>query len=221
MNLIEKAQKVMLFKANIAKECKKRNMRMPSDDKISEYINGGYSMELKAFMDDYTHFEGVFRQPKRELRPFELATLNTTLAKLTDAELAVLYNVFIEDIGAENGSVFDLANGGQVKYIEQTYGIGVMRRLSPMVTNGHIRFVHIYNDGVKIEITAIEEGIKEWIKGYWGEIFDRLMMFPEVYEYDYKEGASYFTTIIAPIMVKFLGYAIDWQKNEVTYKGDK
>ena len=63
MNLIEKAQKVITFRMSIAKECKKRGIAMPSDEKIAEYINSKGEMNVAKFMSDYVGKTGVFHEP--------------------------------------------------------------------------------------------------------------------------------------------------------------
>lgn len=63
MNLVEKAQKVITFKMNIAKECKKQGVPMPSDEKIAGYINSKGEMNVIKFMSNYLGKTGVFHEP--------------------------------------------------------------------------------------------------------------------------------------------------------------
>ena len=219
MNLVEKAQKVMLFKANIAKECKKRGMKMPSDEKISEYINGGYSITLEDFMIDYTLKEGVFRVME-EPSPLEKATLEATIKHLDAKQLQMLWNHYVEerDCGYH---VFDLADDNDCNYIYKEMPKQLLIVLSSMVCNDNARFVQIdSNDNSRVN----KVDIRKLIESEWSEIFARVMLFPECYEIPYKSnGAGYFTTIFAPIMIEMLGYKVDQSLNEVTYKkeGDK
>lgn len=67
LNLVEKekdvigfAHKVISFRMNVIKACKARGIEPPTDEQISEYING-YGMNLNDFMADYTEHEGIFR----------------------------------------------------------------------------------------------------------------------------------------------------------------
>ena len=216
MNLVEKAQKVMLFKANIAKECKKRGMRMPSDEKISEYINSGYTLTLEYFMMDYVAKEGVFREAKKEPSPLETATLDATMKSLDETQLCVLYNVYNSetDRGSEN-FVYDLANVREAEHLAMKLDQDTVLEIGRMVTHGNTRFITIVGG----EPQSID--IKEKVEQEWPNIFDRVMLWPDCYEYEYNEGVSYFTNIFAPIMIKMLGYTIDQSLNEVTYKGEK
>lgn len=63
LNLVEKANKVISFRKVIREICRKKGLEYPSDDKISEYINQKYGMNVDDFMKDYTEKEGIFRDP--------------------------------------------------------------------------------------------------------------------------------------------------------------
>ena len=66
LNLVEKANKVISFRKVIREICRKKGLEYPSDDKISEYINQKYGMNVDDFMKDYTEKEGIFRDPTTE-----------------------------------------------------------------------------------------------------------------------------------------------------------
>jgi len=66
LNLVEKANKVISFRKVIRDICRKKGLEYPSDDKISEYINKKYGMNVEDFMKDYTEKEGIFRDPTTE-----------------------------------------------------------------------------------------------------------------------------------------------------------
>lgn len=206
MTLVEKAQKVMLFKANIAKECKKRGMRMPTDEQISEYINGGYGMNLEDFMYDYTHFEGIFRIPLREPSPLEEITLKETLEKLDERRLKELWNIENTD-----NYVFDLADNGDSDYLVNNFDKEVVLEIGKLIVSENARFIRM--DGEKPNVVDI----KQCIEVNWPAIFDKVMLFPHWYEFTY-EGGKYFDNIFHENMVKMLGYTLDYQTKEVTYK---
>ena len=63
LNLVEKANKVISFRKVIRDICRKKGLEYPSDDKISEYINQKYGMNVDDFIKDYTEHEGIFRDP--------------------------------------------------------------------------------------------------------------------------------------------------------------
>ena len=207
MTLVEKAQKVMLFKANIAKECKKRGMKMPSDEKISAYINSGRPMTLEDFMYDYTHFEGVFTLPVREPSPLEEITLIETLEKLDEVSLKELY-----DIENTDNYVFDLANEEDCDFLVNNYDKEVVLEIGKLIVGKEARFIRM--DGEKPEVVDI----KKCVEDNWSEIFTKVMLFPHWYSFTYECGKHYYTSIFYENMLKMLGYTLDYQTNEVTYK---
>lgn len=87
LNLVEKANKVLTFRKYIREECRKKGLDYPSDDKISEYINGGYGMGLEDFMKDYTEKEGIFRDPFNDFKATILAKYDWTENKPTEEEM--------------------------------------------------------------------------------------------------------------------------------------
>lgn len=220
MNIFEEARKALQFRESVENECKRRGMKVPSELKISEYMMGGYAIDLVSFMYDYTHFEGVFRLPKREPSPLEEKTLKATLEHLDESQLATLFNLWNEEIGVDNNAIYDLTNEGEVKFIADSYGIEGIGLVSDAVRKG-VRFVHIFEDGINgtrlLEVT----NMKKLITDIWAELFERIVLFPQCYDYDYTEGLSYFSNVIAPIMFDMLGYNVDYQVCEVTYKGAK
>jgi hypothetical protein len=66
-NVVEFAHKVLSFRMNIAKACKAKNLPMPSDEKITEYVYG-YGINLNDFMADYIEHEGIFRDPFNDFK---------------------------------------------------------------------------------------------------------------------------------------------------------
>lgn len=214
MNLVQKATKVMEFKSSIIIECKKRNMRVPTDEQISAYINSGRPMTLDALMYDYTHFEGVFTLPNREPTPLEEATLKATLEQLDEAQLKVLWGVYNQEIGSSD-YVYDLADDHESTYLMAKFSQEVILEIGGLVTRDDVRFIRFVDD--KPQAVDIEQEIEV----HWHEIFERVMLFPYCYEYDYEEGSGFFTNIIAPIMIKMLGYDTNYQTCEVKYKGEK
>lgn len=79
MALVEKekdvigfAHKVISFRMNIIKACKARGIEPPTDEQISEYING-YGINLNDFMADYTEHEGIFHNLQTPFEQFSKA----------------------------------------------------------------------------------------------------------------------------------------------------
>ena len=71
-----------------------------------------------------------------------------------------------------------------------------------------MRFIqwHNLNDG---KVYA-KEDIKGIILAYWSDIFERIMLYPTLYN-----TKGYFEDIIWPILVKELGYTMNYNSGEV------
>lgn len=68
LNSVEKAQKIISFRLNVIKACKREGIDAPSDEKIAEYIDQEYGMNVADFMADYKEQEGIFRTPLKEFK---------------------------------------------------------------------------------------------------------------------------------------------------------
>ena len=99
MNMVEKendligfARKVISFRMNVIKACKAKGIDVPTDEQISDYING-YGLHFNDFMADYTEHEGMFRCLKSPLEDFKdsLATIPFGV-KPTDDEIVAFFN---------------------------------------------------------------------------------------------------------------------------------
>lgn len=99
MNMVEKendligfARKVISFRMNVIKACKAKGIDVPTDEQISDYING-YGLHFDDFMADYTEHEGMFRCLKSPLEDFKdsLATIPFGV-KPTDDEIVAFFN---------------------------------------------------------------------------------------------------------------------------------
>jgi hypothetical protein len=77
MNMVEKekdligfAHKVISFRMNVIKACKAKGIDVPTDEQISNYING-YGLHFEDFMADFTEHEGMFRCLRTPLEEFK------------------------------------------------------------------------------------------------------------------------------------------------------
>ena len=70
MNLIENARKLLGFRLAVINACKKNNIDAPTDEQISEYVNG-YGRNVDDFMADYMGHEGMFRYLRTPLEDFK------------------------------------------------------------------------------------------------------------------------------------------------------
>lgn len=69
-NLIDYAHKILAFKMNVAKSCKAKGIEPPTDEQMSDYING-YGLNVADCVDDYIEHEGLFRCLRTPLEEFK------------------------------------------------------------------------------------------------------------------------------------------------------
>ena len=69
-DLIGFAHKVISFRMNVIKACKAKGIDVPTDEQISDYING-YGLHFEDFMADFIEHEGMFRCLRTPLEEFK------------------------------------------------------------------------------------------------------------------------------------------------------
>lgn len=69
-DLIRFANKVIDFQSNVILDCKARGIMPPTNEQISDYING-YGLNFEDFMADFIEHEGMFRGLKTPLEEFK------------------------------------------------------------------------------------------------------------------------------------------------------
>lgn len=91
-DLIGFAHKVISFRMNVIKACKNKGIDVPTDEQISDYING-YGLNFEDFMADYTEHEGMFRCLKTPLEEFkDEVTKIYFCTKPSDDEIVAFFN---------------------------------------------------------------------------------------------------------------------------------
>ena len=253
-NVIEYAHKVLSFRMNVAKACKAKNIEVPSDEKIGEYISL-YGFNLNDFMSDYMEKEGIFRDPindfiknikameldnppsEEEIRKYaekhdlDIAkfvkyhniqnfkgVIKEVLLKtleLDDKTLVRLWNLFIRESGlyGENSYIYDLKDEEDVDFILQNWPAKMKAELTRMTRGAElkgdkIRFIQWFADTT--ENIYVKKDIAAIIIAYWGEIFQRIIEFPTIYnEVNVKlsHATPYFTDIVWEVI-----------KNNVNFK---
>lgn len=99
-DLIGFANKVISFRMNVIKACKAKGITPPTNEQISDYING-YGFHFEDFMADYTEHEGIFRGLKTPYEMFKEEVDNIQWGeKPTEEEIMAFFN--------ENGNNIDL-----------------------------------------------------------------------------------------------------------------
>lgn len=219
MNLVEKAQKVIGFRLQIINACKKQGVTAPSDEQIGEYINQGYGMNVNDFMADWTEHEGMFRIVDA-YSPLEQKTLDATL-KLSDDLLRELWNTFITEsaIYGEDSHIYDLADAKDSKFLGEHMDNEELLAACLIVTKDkgrYIQWLSLNDNSIKVV-----KSIKNIIKAYWGEIFERIMLYPCCYQLDVEvyaegDGSTYFDDVFFPIIAEEVGYKVDGNKGTIT-----
>lgn len=219
MNLVEKAQKVVGFRLQIINSCKKQGVTAPSDEQIGEYINQGYGMDVNNFMADWTEHEGMFRIVDA-YSPLEQKTLDATL-KLSDDLLRELWNQFIEEaaIYGEDSYIYDLADVEDSKFLGEHMDNEELLATCLIATKNNGRYIQwLANNDNSIKVV---KDMKSIIKAYWGEIFERIMLYPNCYGFDVQiyaegDGSTYFDDVFFPVIAEEVGYKIDGGKGTIT-----
>lgn len=220
MNLVEKAQKVIGFRLQIINACKKQGVTAPSDEQIGEYINQGYGMNVNDFMADWTKHEGMFRG-LTSYSPLEQKTLDATL-KLSDDLLRELWNAFIEEsaIYGEDSYIYDLADIKDSKFLEEHMtNEELVATCKLVVTNNDVRYIQWFS--LNDKSIKVVKSIKNIIAAFWGDIFKRIMLYPNCYNFGVQiyaegDGSTYFDDVFFPIIAEEVGYKIDGNNGTIT-----
>ena len=219
MNLVEKAQKVVEFRLQIDNACKKQGVTEPSAEQISDYINQGYGMDVNDFMADWTENKGMFRIVEA-YSPLEQKTLDATL-KLSDDLLRELWNTFIEEssIYGEDSYIYDLASKEDSKFLGEHMSDEELLAACLIATKNNDRYIEwLANNDNSIKVV---KDMKSIIKAYWGEIFERIMLYPSCYGFNVQiyaegDGSTYFDDVFFPVIAEEVGYKIDGNKGTIT-----
>jgi hypothetical protein len=219
MNLIEKAEKIICFSLQIINACNKQGVTAPSDEQIGDYINQGYGMDVNDFMADWTEHKGMFRIVDA-YSPLEQKTLDATL-KLSDDLLRELWNQFIEEaaIYGEDSYIYDLADVEDSKFLGEHMDNEELLSVCLIATKNNGRYIQwLANNDNSIKVV---KDMKSIIKAYWGEIFERIMLYPSCYGFDVQiyaegDGSTYFDDVFFPVIAEEVGYKIDGGKGTIT-----
>ncbi len=186
-------------------------------DKI-DFDNKPTEAEMREFFDENGNdIKGLIRKLNIEayqglVRETLVATLN-----LADMTLVGLWNTFIEESAkyGEDSYIYDLCNQNDLNFINANFPKDKIAEVTRIVRNGklhgkEVRFFQWFNLNDN-QIHAIED-INDTIIAYWDEIFERIMIYPNLYEIG---EFDYFTTIFWAVCLKQLGYAYDEHSNEL------
>ena len=186
-------------------------------DKIG-FDNKPTETEMREFFEKFGNdIKGLIRENTIKLyQGLVKETLVATL-KLNVSSLVMIWNAFIEESAkyGEDSYIYDLCNQNDLNFINANFPKDKIAEVTRIVRNGklHGKDVRLFqwfnlNDN---QIHVIED-IKDTIVAYWNEIFERVMIYPNLYEFG---GFHYFTEIFWKECMKHLGYAYDEHSNEL------
>jgi hypothetical protein len=165
----------------------------PSEEDIRKYA-AEHGTDIAAFVKQHTidSFKGISKK-----------VLIKTL-ELEDADLVKLWNKFIEEsaLYGEDSYIYYLQEQEDIDFIQQVWPNPIKGELTRMRRNANlkgnfIRFVQWFattNDNT----IYVKEDIGAIIIAYWGEIFERIITYPEIYNGDSLN--HYFTNIVWDIV---------------------
>ena len=172
----------------------------PTETEMREFfVNHGY--DINGFIRNHTinSYKGIERD-----------TLLATL-KLDDVVLVTLWNTFIEESAkyGEDSYIYDLKHQNDVVFINDNFPKDKIAELTRIIRNeklhgNEVRFFQWYN--LNDNSINIKHDIKGIIVAYWDEIFERIMIFPNLYELG---EFDYFTNVFWEACMKHLGYKYD------------
>ena len=194
--------------ADFIKELRKHGIK-ESDDFIKDWVSkNGYNIDKFVNESIVNSYE-----------PIERLALLATL-ELADEDLVALWNYFIEESAkyGEDSYIYDLRNDTDMIFITNNFPKDIKAEITRINTDFNLhgktlRFIqwHNLNDG---KVYA-KEDIKGIILAYWSDIFERIMLYPSLYNTLYLSKKEYFEDIIWPIFVKELGYTMNYNSGEV------
>jgi len=218
-NVIEQAIKVTTFRRNVREACRKEGLDYPSDEKIAEWIEQGHLFKVEDFMADYKEHKGIFRC-MTSYSPLEQKALDATL-KLSDEKLVILWNTFITEsaIYGEDSHIYDLSDEEESKFLGKSMTTEELLATCKLVTNDNARFIQWLS--LNDKSIKVVKNVKNTITAFWGEIFERVMLYPCAYQFDTEvycegDGSVYFDDVFFPIIAEEVGYKIDGNKGTIT-----
>ncbi len=184
----------------------------PTDDEMRSYVaENGYNVQ------------GFLRQRTIDgYSPLEKDILVATM-KLKATKLVVLWNTFIEEsaLYGEDSYIYDLQSQKDLNFLQAHMTNEHDRCRVRAIKNKGIRYLQWFslNDG-KI-IGRSDDDVKGTIIAYWGEIFERIMLYPYAYQFNVEkhtegDGSTYFDDVFFPIIAEKVGYKIDGDKGTIT-----
>jgi hypothetical protein len=180
-----------------------------------EKINFGNKpteVEMREFFEkNGNDIHGFIRENTiKSYHGLEKDTLLATL-KLDDVVLVTLWNTFIGESAkyGEDSYIYDLKHNNDVVFINDKFPKDKIAEITRIIRNeklhgNEVRFFQWYN--LNDNTIHVKHDIKGIIVAYWDEIFERIMIYPNLYELG---EFDYFTNVFWGACVKHLGYKYD------------
>jgi len=188
-----------------------------------DWINKPTDEELVVFFKEHGNDFDKFLETRVNsgMTDAERVTYNGTIKMLSEEKLVKLWNTFIDEsttIGKDS-YIYDSKN--EEEMTRKFYDRGKEKIKS--VLGSEKRFFNWFNDE---EMPQVVENVKNLVLCYWGDIFERIMMFPSAYEFDVEiwgegDGSTYFSDVFFPNLATLLGYQVNGGDCKIEYVGKK
>lgn len=183
----------------------------PSDDEIISFFNtNGNNVSL--FCKQHTI---------KGMNPIERKTYLKTIEKLPTEKLVTLWNTFIEEseLYGEDSYIYDLDDANICKFLSSHLNGEQLECVRNLDNNG-VRFIQWFSLNDNSISGKKNEDIESTITACWGEIFERIMLYPSAYGFNVEihcegDGSTYFDDVFFPIIAKEVGYIIDGDKGTI------
>ena len=182
----------------------------PTDEEMRSYVaENGYN--VKGFLR---------QQTINKLKPAEKATLLATL-ELRIPMLVMLWNKFIEEsaLYGEDSCFYDLNNVNDIAFLRGHMTNQQFNRAKAIQNKG-IRYIQWFSMNDNSIVGRSGEDVKDVIVAYWTEIFERIMLFSQIYEfgvekYNTPDNSTYFTDVFFVAIAELIGYKLDLYRGEI------
>lgn len=182
----------------------------PTEDEIVVFFNQ-HGNDIDLFCNQRTI---------KGMKPLERKIYLKTIEVLPTEGLAALWNLFIEESAhyGEDSYIYDLENKEDMKFLRERMEDCEFQTIKNMIEQ-KVRYVQWFALNNKAIQGRTDENIKRIITAFWGEIFERIMLFPTCYQrlMGNQWGIEYFDEIVWPIITKEVGIEICTETNEIKY----
>jgi hypothetical protein len=180
----------------------------PTDDEIVAFFNkNGNNIEM--FCNQHTI---------KNMNHIERKTYLKTIEKLSEEKLVKLWNTFIGESALydEDSYIYDLESQKDCNFLGGRMTPQEIKYLTSLNTR-YVQWFSLNGNSIK---GRTDENIKRIITAYWGEIFERIMLYPSAYNFDVEvfckgDASTYFDDVFFPVIAKEIGYIVDGDKGTI------